>query len=134
MVKAKRRQAQVLIIDDEEDLCWTLSKILEDLDLHVLSATTGKQALRHLQAHHDIRLSLLDVRLPDLGETGGLTLLKKMKRLRPRMAVIAMSGFGSAEVKAEAKKLGAVAFLDKPFRVEKLLKLIRETIGELVAQ
>ena len=121
---------RVLIVDDEEDLCWTLTKILEDLNYQVLSAHTGKAALRHLQNDQSIRFTLLDVRLPDVGEAGGLSLIKKMKRIRPRMSVIAMSAFGSSGVKTQAKRLGAVAFLDKPFRVEKLLKLLRETIGE----
>ena len=125
---------RVLIVDDEEDLCWTLTKILQDEDLnyHVLFAHTGKAALRHLQKDKNIRLALLDVRLPDLGEAGGLALLKKVKRLRPKMPIILMSAFGSHPVKTQAKRLGAVAFLDKPFRVEKLLKLIRETMGEAV--
>ena len=134
MVQPKTAQARVLIVDDEEDLCWTLTKILEDEDLNyqVLSAHTGKAALRHLQNDKRIRFTLLDVRLPDLGEAGGLSLIKKMKSIRPRMSVIAMSAFGSPFVKTQAKRLGAVAFLDKPFRVEKLLKLLRETIGESV--
>ena len=131
MVQPKTAQARVLIVDDEEDLCWMLAKILQDEDLNyqVLSAHTGKAALRHLQKDKNIRLTLLDVRLPDLGETGGLSLLKKVKRLRPNMPVILMSAFGAPHVKSQATRLGAVAFLDKPFRIEKLLKLIRETFG-----
>ena len=129
--RPKSLTGRVLIVDDEEDLCWTLTKILQDEDLNyqVLSAHTGKAALRHLQKDKSIRFTLLDVRLPDLGEAGGLSLIKKMKSIRPRMSVIAMSAFGSPPVKTQAKRLGAVAFLDKPFRVEKLLKLLRETIG-----
>ena len=123
------KTARVLIVDDEEDLCWTLTKILEDLNYYVLSAHTGKSALRRLQNDKHIRFALLDVRLPDMGEAGGLSLIKKMKRIRPRMSVIAMSAFGSPPVKTQAKRLGAAAFLDKPFRVEKLLKLIRENLG-----
>jgi DNA-binding NtrC family response regulator len=130
-VKPKTTQARVLIVDDEEDLCWTLTKILQDEDLNyqVLSAHTGKAALRHLQKDQHIRLALLDVRLPDLGEAGGLVLFEKVKRLRPKMPVILMSAFGAPKVKSQATRLGAVAFLDKPFRIEKLLKILRETLG-----
>ena len=129
MVQAKTAQARVLIVDDEEDFCWTLTKILEDLNYQVLSAHTGKTALRYLQKDKNIRFAVLDVRLPDLGEAGGLALFKKVKRLRPKMPVILMSAFGAAKVKSQATRLGAVAFLDKPFRIEKLLKLIRENLG-----
>ena len=127
--RPKSLTGRVLIVDDEEDLCWTLTKILEDLNYHVLSAHTGKAALRHLQKDQNIRLTLLDVRLPDMGEAGGLALLKKVKRLRPKMPVILMSAFGAPKVKSQATRLGAVAFLDKPFRIEKLLKILRETLG-----
>ena len=95
---------RVLIVDDEEDLCWTLTKILQDEDLkyQVVCAHTAKAALQHLQKDKQkdksIRLALLDVRLPDMGETGGLELLKKIKRLRPRMPVIVMSAFGATAV------------------------------------
>ena len=129
MVQAKTAQARVLIVDDEEDLCWTITKILEDLNYQVVCAHTGKAALRLLQKDQHIRFALLDVRLPDLGETGGLSLFKKVKRLRPKMPVILMSAFGASKLKAAASRLGAVAFLDKPFRIEKLLKLIRENLG-----
>lgn len=129
MVQPKTAQARVLIVDDEEDLCWTLTKILEDLNYQVLSAHTGKAALRHLQKDKNIRLALLDVRLPDLGEAGGLALFQKVKRLRPKMPVILMSAFGAHKVKSQATRLGAVAFLDKPFRIEKLLKVLREKLG-----
>ena len=132
-VGVKPKTARVLIVDDEEDLCWMLTKILEDLNYEVLSAHTVKAALQHLQKDQQkgksIRLTLLDVRLPDMGEAGGLELLKKIKRLRPRMPVMVMSAFGDTAVKTTARQLGALAFLDKPFRVEKLLKLLREHLG-----
>lgn len=129
MVQSKTALGAVLIVDDEEDLCWTLTKILEDLNYQVVCAHTGKTALRHLQKDKHIRLALLDVRLPDLGEAGGLALLKKVKRLRPKMPVVLMSAFGAPKIKSQSTRLGAVAFLDKPFRIEKLLKLLRENLG-----
>ena len=46
------------------------------------------------------------------------------------MPVIVMSAFGTREIKREADRLGALAFLDKPFRVERLLRLMREAIEE----
>ena len=120
----------VLIVDDEEGFCWALTKVLEDLNYLVLSAHTPAQALKHLQSDQQIGLALLDVRLSDAGETEGLSLLEKFKALSPRLPVILMSAFGTPELKREAAHLGALAFLDKPFRVEKLLRLMREAVGE----
>ncbi len=123
----------VLIVDDEEGFCWALTKVLEDLNCMVLSAHTPAQALKHLQSDSQIGLALLDMRLSDAGGTEGLTLLKKFKTLSPRMPVILMSAFGTPELKSEATRLGALAFLDKPFRVEKLLRLMREAVGGPIA-
>ncbi len=118
----------MLIVDDEEGFCWALTKVLEDLNYLVLSAHTPAQALKHLQSDQQIGLALLDVRLSDAGETEGLSLLEKFKALSPRLPVILMSAFGTPELKREAAQLGALGFLDKPFRVEKLLRLMREPL------
>ena len=129
----KHKALRVLIIDDEKAFCWALTKILEDLNYVVLSAHTPAQALEHLQSDQQIGLALLDIRLSDVGETEGLSLLERFKTLSPRMPVILMSAFGTPELKWEARGLGALAFLDKPFRVESLLRLMREAIGEPMA-
>ncbi len=121
---------RVLIVDDEEGFCWALTKILEDLDYTVLCAHTSGQAVGHLQRDQQIGFALMDVRLPDVGRTGDLSLLKRMKTLRPHMPVIVMSAFGTPELRREARELGALTFLDKPFRVEKLLRLLREACRE----
>jgi two-component system response regulator AtoC len=120
---------RVLIVDDEEGFCWTLTKVLEDLNYMVISAHTPAQALKHLQSDPQIGLALLDLRVSEVGGTEGLTLLEKFKTLSPRMPVILMSAFGTQELKSEAARLGAQAFLDKPFRVEKLLRVMREAAG-----
>jgi DNA-binding NtrC family response regulator len=127
------RVLRVLIVDDEQGFCWTLTKVLEDLNYMVLSAHTPAQALKHLQSDPQIGLALLDMRLSDVGGTEGLTLLEKIKALSPRLPIILMSAFGTSELKSEAVRLGALAFLDKPFRVEKLLRLMREAVGGPIA-
>ncbi len=129
----KHQALRVLIIDDEEAFCWTLTTILEELNYVVLSAHTPAQALKHVQGDHQIGLALLDVRLSEGGETEGFSLLERLKTLSPRMPVILMSAFGTPELKREAARLGALEFLDKPFRVEKLLRLMREAVGEPIA-
>ncbi len=124
---------RVLIVDDEGGFCWALTKILEDLDYTVLSAHTFDQALGHLRRDRRIGLALVDLLLSDIGMTGDLSLLKRMKAIRPHVPVIVMSAFGTPELRREARGLGALAFLDKPFRVESLLRLMREAIREPMA-
>ena len=124
---------RVLIIDDEKLFCWTLTAILEDLNCAVFSAHAAVEGLEHLQRDRQIGLVLLDIRLSDVGESESLSLLERFRTLRPRVPVIVMSAFGTRELKREADRLGALAFLDKPFRVERLLRLMREAIGEPIA-
>jgi len=124
---------QVLVVDDEEGFCWTLKKVLQSLNYTVLPAQTANQALSHLEREPEIGLALIDMRLSNAEEAGDLSLLRRMKALRPHLPVIVMSAFGTPELKRDAREQGALAFLDKPFRVEKLLRLIREAANEPVA-
>ncbi len=132
-LQRNHKALRVLIVDDEEGFCWALTKILGDLDYTVLCAHTSDQALGHLRRDQRIELALMDLRLSDVGVTGDLSLLKRMKALRPHVPVIAMSAFGTPELKREAREFGALAFLDKPFRVESLLRLMRKAVGEPMA-
>jgi DNA-binding NtrC family response regulator len=128
-----RGALRVLIVDDEEGFCWTLKKVLESLNYTVLSAQTANQALSHLESEPEIGLALIDMRLSNAEETGDLSLLRRMKALRPHLPVVVMSAFGTPELKRDAREQGALAFLDKPFRVEKLLRLIREAASDSMA-
>lgn len=127
-LQRNHKALRVLIVDDEEGFCWALTKILGDLDYTVLCAHTSDQALGHLRRDQRIGLALMDLRLSDVGVAGDLSLLKRMKAIRPHLPVIVMSAFGTPELKREARGLGALAFLDKPFRVESLLPLMREAM------
>lgn len=129
----KDKALRVLIIDDEELFCRSLTAILEDLDCAVLSAHTATQGLARLQRDQEIDLVLIDVRLSNTAETEGLSLLEKSRALRPHTPVIVMSAFGTQEMKEKADRLGARAFLDKPFRVERLLYFMREANGKPIA-
>ena len=132
-LQRNHKTLRVLIIDDEEGFCWTLTKILEELNYGILSAYTSDQALGYLRRDQRIGLALMDLRLSDVGESENLSLLGRFRTLRPRMPVIVMSAFGTPKLKREADRLGALAFLDKPFRVERLLRLMREAMEEPIA-
>lgn len=124
---------RVLVVDDEEGFCWTLTKVLQALNYTVLSVHTVDQALGFLQRDQQIGLALMDLRLSNAEVSGDLSLLKRIKTLRPHMPVIVMSAFGTPELRREAKEHGAAGFVDKPFRVEKLLRLMREAVREPIA-
>ncbi|RMF81233.1 MAG: response regulator [Nitrospirae bacterium] len=100
----------ILVVDDEELIRWSLEQILGSDGHRVALAASGAEALaRAAEAAPD--LCLLDLKLPD---ADGLELLPRLLEVAPRMQVIVMTAYGSAEIEAKARRLGAVEFLRKP--------------------
>jgi DNA-binding NtrC family response regulator len=122
MVRTKK--TKVLIIDDERDMCWILRKIFEDVGYKVAIAHKGREGIE--KARKDSAdLTILDLKLPDMN---GLEVLPILRKVNPRMPVVVITAFGTPEMKEAALDLGANHFLDKPFRVEKILKVTREAL------
>ncbi len=107
---------KILIIDDEKNICITLSQILGDEGYEVVYANTARDGM--LQAEDgDADLILLDVKLPDLN---GLDLLSKLKKSLVNTPVIMISGNSSIADAVKAIKLGAYDFLEKPLSLPKI--------------
>jgi len=109
--------ATVLIVDDEKNIRTTLARSLElegyrcDLAVDVASALDVFSA-------QPCDIALLDVQLPD---GSGLDVLGQLKRLRPEVPVVMMSGHGTIELALEATRKGAYDFLEKPLSIDKVL-------------
>jgi len=113
----------ILLVDDEKDMDWVMRQILTDAGYHVVTARTGAEGLaKFRQATPSTRLVLLDLRLPDMN---GIELLKQIKSISSRTTVLMITAFGTPESRKEAKSAGALEMVDKPFRVEKVLKTAR---------
>jgi len=113
--------ANILVVDDElgiRDLLW---EILNDEGHHVELAENAAQARAHRQVERP-DLVLLDIWMPD---TDGVTLLKEWSATGLlNMPVIMMSGHATIDTAVEATKIGALAFLEKPITLQKLLKTV----------
>ncbi|MBI1953436.1 MAG: response regulator [Candidatus Omnitrophica bacterium] len=113
----------ILLVDDEKDMGWVIKQILTDAGYRVVTAKTGAEGLaKFRQVTPSVRLVLLDLRLPDMS---GIELLKRIKAISSRTKILMITAFGTLESKKEAKSAGAMEVLDKPFRVEKVLKAAR---------
>jgi len=114
----------ILVIDDEAVVLNTAMNILESFGYHVLLAVNGQEAVDIVQNFDgEIHLALLDMGMPILGGAETFPLIKKA---RPDIKVIICSGY---ELDAAAQALldaGADAFVQKPFRMEKLAREIRK--------
>ena len=118
----KTQIKNILIIDDEKDLCQLLGDTLSSHGYNVESANTRREAMSSLKSHSP-DMVFLDLKLPD-GD--GLRLLSCIKKINPSTAVNIISAYGTEEVRDKARKLGAYGFIDKPFSEETILRNIRE--------
>jgi len=115
---------QVLVVDDNRDLGELTSEILEERGFRVNIAFDGVSALAKIkQEPYD--LMILDYKLPRMS---GLTVLERTLRIRPNLKTIMISAFGDNPIRVRAKELGAYAFLDKPFNIDGLVKVVKKTL------
>ena len=111
----------ILIIDDEVNICSSLTYVLED-NFNVFSNTNPFKALELLNKE-DINLILLDLRI---GKTNGIDILKKIKAENEQAIVIMMTAYGTIESTVEAMRNGAFTYLTKPLNIEELLITINQ--------
>lgn len=121
-------QKRVLIVDDEEDLTWTLQKKLsKDKDVfEVICVNSGREAIDVLH-QLPVNLVITDVRMP---EVSGLDLLTEIKRLYPDTRVIIMTAYGSSDVQKAANERGCFHYIEKPFEINALRQLILDALEE----
>jgi DNA-binding NtrC family response regulator len=112
---------KVLFVDDEEDFVRTMAERMEMRDLGGDVALSGEQALDMLQDEIP-DVMVLDLRMPGMG---GMEVLRRVKKMYPEVQVVIMTGHGSDEDEAEARRLGAVDYLRKPVEISELVEAVR---------
>ena len=118
------KKKKVLVIDDERIVLDSITKILKEEDLEVDVNLSGRQGLE-LALQKDYDIVLTDLRMPDIG---GMRVLRDIKRAKPAMPVVMITGFGSVQSAVQAMKLGAAEYLEKPFAPEDLVKVIQKAL------
>ena len=118
--------SNILVIDDDKDICLVLSKFLTKNDYVVNVAHTGEEGLKHLRST-EYDLILCDYKLPDLS---GIELLQKIKILNSAVAVIIITGYSDVKTAVETFRYGASDYVTKPLYPDELLVTIRETISK----
>ncbi len=118
--------ANILVVDDElgiRDLLW---EILND-EGHTVEVAENAAQARAARLRERPDLVLLDIWMPD---TDGVTLLKEWSSAGAlTMPVIMMSGHATIDTAVEATKIGALAFLEKPITLQKLLKAVEQGLA-----
>jgi DNA-binding NtrC family response regulator len=118
--------ATILVVDDEMGIRALLSEILTD-EGHTVEVAENAAAARHVRERLRPDLVLLDIWMPDVD---GITLLKEWgATAQLNMPVIMMSGHGTIDTAVEATKYGAIAFLEKPITLQKLLRAVEQGLA-----
>jgi DNA-binding NtrC family response regulator len=119
--------ATILVVDDELGIRALLSEILTDEGHSVELAENAAQA-RTCRERARPDLVLLDIWMPDVD---GITLLKEWAATAQlTMPVVMMSGHGTIDTAVEAIKFGAMAFLEKPITLQKLLRAVEQALAK----
>lgn len=117
---------KILLADDSQFMRTILKGIVQKTypDAEFFDANNGKDAIQ-LTHEHDPDLLLLDLVMP---EKGGIDVLKEVGALKKNKVVV-ISALGQDKVIAEARQLGAVAFIVKPFDEKKVSETIKSVLG-----
>ncbi|MGD8439982.1 MAG: response regulator [Holophagae bacterium] len=111
---------KVLLVDDEEEFVETLAERMRTRGMDVATTTSGTDALDRVDAE-DFDVVVLDLKMPGID---GLEALKRIKRRRPDIQVVLLTGYATVEKGVEAIKEGALEFLEKPIDLASLTEAI----------
>jgi len=122
--KAAVKAPRVLVVDDEAVVANSIRKTLTRRGYDIAEAFNGRDALDRIVAEaYD--LVLLDMKL---GNENGLDILSKIKKSRPDMPVVMVTGYASVDTAVDAIKRGADDYMAKPFTPEELFGMTRKTL------
>ncbi|MFZ0955501.1 MAG: sigma-54 dependent transcriptional regulator [Candidatus Sulfotelmatobacter sp.] len=113
--------AKILLVDDEPGMLRYIRTLLEVDDYKVETATTGEEALQHLEKGLQPDLVLLDVLMPGID---GIETLEKLRQKRPGLKVVMLSCVNDTRKVVQAMRLGAQDYLTKPFQKAELDRVI----------
>ena len=117
---------RILIIDDEPTVRQSCERIFAERGYEVETAASAKEGLaRALRGYFDC--ALIDLKLPDMD---GMEIVRNARAKRGNMAVLVITGYGTAETAAEATRLGVSAYIYKPFTPQELVTAVENAVQD----
>ena len=118
----------VLVVDDEETMRSTISRMMRIIGLEPVLASDGREAIEIFRSMPDeFVLVLLDLTMPHLD---GEQTFTELRRLRPEVRVVLMSGFNAQEALVRFPGKGLASFLQKPFTISSLSATLKEVLDK----
>jgi UDP-3-O-[3-hydroxymyristoyl] N-acetylglucosamine deacetylase len=115
----------ILVVDDEANIRHTLRGVLADEGYDVVEAQDGRRALELLERRPP-KLAIVDIWMPEMD---GIELVSKMRQQAPEVPVIVISGHGTIDTAVRVIRMGAFDFLEKPFQLDALLRVVDRALG-----
>ena len=118
----------ILLVDDDRDILSAMQTALEDLDVKILSASDGNDAIVQAQKNNP-DVVVLDMMLP---KRSGFLVMEKLKRGKKKTdppRIIMITGNQGTRHKVYAESLGVDTYLNKPFRMEKLVSAVEKLLS-----
>jgi two-component system NtrC family response regulator len=112
---------KILMVEDDENLCAGILRNMRGTGWDIVTARNGREGLELLADDVDVLVS--DIRMPEMD---GMELFRRSRQAKPDLEVIIMTAYGSISSAIEAMKLGARAYLTKPFETEELMVHLRK--------
>jgi len=121
-----RLRGRILVIDDEPVVRRVLSKMLQELGFEVTGSEDSLEAIEFYRGNHQaIDLVILDLVMPKLG---GGEVLARLRAIQPRIKAILSTGYDRDGVVTEILKQGNVSFLQKPYTMDSLAKVVQQAL------
>ncbi len=114
----------VLVVDDEEDMCWALENVLKNKGYSITSTTSGINAITLIK-QKTFNIAFVDIKLPDID---GLELAGLIKRENPSINIIIISGYyyeDDGKIQKGLHNGAYVAFIGKPFDINEVRNAIQ---------
>lgn len=115
---------RILIVDDEESICFSMSEYFEHHGFKVDTAREVDEAEKLIQST-EYRVVIQDLRLGVNRNADGLEIIKILQKRQPETRIIVLTAYGSAEIEDEAMRQGADAFLRKPKPLSQVAQVVQ---------
>jgi len=120
---------EVLVVDDEKDICWALETGLVDEGVHITQVHRGEDAIQAVRGR-SFDVAIVDVKLPG---KSGIEVSRVIRELAPRLPIVMISGYHYEEdqpIREGIRRGEYQGFISKPFELDEVSALLRRVIKE----
>ncbi|MCA1961783.1 MAG: response regulator [Desulfomonile sp.] len=120
----EKKQGRILVLDDEQIVLDSVSRVLEDENYEVVTCRKGEEAVEALK-RQSFDILITDMKMPGMD---GLQAMEALTEVDPDLSMIMLTGYATIDSAVKAMKIGAVDYIKKPFTPEQLSALVQKVM------